>query len=346
MESKKLMGILIVLFLILCAVGYLLTKALIHYAHKKQLLDVANHRSSHTQATPRIGGLSFVFLISLIIFCGACFSTTFSATTKTTSALFFILLPIMVVALTGLVDDIKGLSRSTRFIVYFICSIVALGNLPILFEQAYWLTAIEGLLLCVSLSWLINLFNFMDGIDGIAASESLFVLCSLAFFFYQGNQLNPCYLLMLCIAPIVGFLILNWQPAKIFMGDIGSTFLGCLLGCMCLYAINAKVLTIYSAVILLGCFIVDASWTLTYRLLSGQKWYQAHRSHHYQILSRKISSHQQTTLLYMLVNLAWLFPLALLAYHYKEHALLITTISLLPLVVRCFIIGAGKPECN
>ena len=346
MEPTQLMGLLITLpitlFIALLAAGYLLTKALIYYAHKKQLLDIANHRSSHTHATPRIGGLSFVLLISLIIF-GYVF---FIAQGLATSILYFILLPIIIVALTGLADDIKGISQSARFIVYFFCALVALGNFQALFAQPYWLIVIVGLLLSLSLSWLINLFNFMDGIDGIAASESIFILAALAFFSYQGGEIKLSYLLLLCIAPLLGFLILNWQPAKIFMGDIGSTFLGCLIACLCLYAINAKLLSIYAAIILLACFIVDASWTLAYRLLSGQKWYQAHRSHHYQILARKIGSHQKVAALYTLVNLGWLFPLALAANHYQEYALLITTISLLPLILQCFIIGAGKAELN
>ncbi|WP_189417565.1 MraY family glycosyltransferase [Cellvibrio zantedeschiae] len=335
------MGLIIALFFILCIAGYFITRALISYAHKKQLLDVANHRSSHTQATPRIGGLSFVVLISLLVFTYALLNNKIS-----TNILLFILLPIVLVALTGLVDDLKGLSQAARFIIYFFCSVVALGNLQSFFSQASWLIVLEGLLLSLSLSWLINLFNFMDGIDGIAASESIFVLAALAFFSYQGGEINLSYFLLLCTAPVIGFLALNWQPAKIFMGDIGSTFLGCLIGCLCLYAINTKLISICSVIILLGCFIVDASWTLAYRILSGQKWYLAHRSHHYQILSRKLGSHQKVSLRYSLVNLVWLLPLALTAFHYKEYALLITTISLLPLIWRCFIIGAGKSEQN
>lgn len=342
MDSTQLMGLLSILFIALLACGYLLTKALIYYAHKKQLFDVANHRSSHTHATPRIGGLSFVLLISLTILC----YVLFVAHATATSISVFILLPIIIVALTGLADDIKGLSQDARFTVYFFCALIALGNLKTLFAQPYWLLLTAGLLLSLSLSWLINLFNFMDGIDGIAASESIFILTALAFFAYQGNETNLSYLLLVCTAPLLGFLVLNWQPAKIFMGDIGSTFLGCLIGCLCLFAMNVKLISIYIAIILLACFIVDASWTLAYRLLSGQKWYQAHRSHNYQILSRKFGSHQKITLLYSLVNVCWLFPLALAANHYKEYGLLITTISLLPLIVQCFIIGAGKSELN
>jgi Fuc2NAc and GlcNAc transferase len=342
MESAQLMGLLIALFIVLFISGYLLTRILISYAYKKQLFDVANHRSSHIHATPRIGGLSFVVLISLTIFC----YVLFAAQPTATSISYFILLPIIIVALTGLADDIKGLNQGTRFAVYFLCALIALGNFQVLFAQSQWVLLSAGLLLSLSLSWLINLFNFMDGIDGIAASESIFVLISLAFFAYQGNEINLSYLLLACTAPLLGFLVLNWQPAKIFMGDIGSTFLGCLIGCLCLFAMNAELISIYTVIILLACFIVDASWTLTYRLITGQKWYQAHRSHNYQILSRKIGSHQKITLLYSLVNVGWLFPLALAANHYKEYGLLIATISLLPLVVQCFIIGAGKSELN
>jgi len=333
------MSLLIVLFLTLCASGYLATKALIIYAHKKQLLDIANHRSSHTQATPRIGGLSFVGLISLTVL-------SYALSNGKIHFLFFTLIPIAIVALTGLVDDIKGLSRSKRFMVYFVCSMIALGNYPDLFVRTYWLLALEGVILSLSISWLINLFNFMDGIDGIAGSESIFVIAAIAFFSYQAGEYTLSYFLLLCIAPLMGFLVLNWQPAKIFMGDIGSTFLGCLIGCICLHALNAKVISVYSAIILLACFIVDASWTLAYRILTGQKWYHAHRSHHYQIMSRKYNSHQRVSLLYLLVNVIWLFPMALAAHHWKEYALLITTISLLPLIWRCFIIGAGKREQN
>lgn len=336
------MGLLIILFFVLLIFGYLLTKALIHYAHKKQMLDVANHRSSHTQATPRIGGLSFVFLISLVIF----LYIFFVADKAATSMGYFILLPIIIVALTGLADDIKGLSQGARFIIYFLCALVALGNIQTLFAQPFWIIIIAGLALSLSISWLINLFNFMDGIDGIAGTESIFVLTALAFFSYQGGQITLSYLLLLCTAPVAGFLVLNWQPAKVFMGDIGSTFLGCLIGCLCLQAINAKLITIYAVIILLACFIVDASWTLAYRLLSGQKWYQAHRSHSYQILSRTLGSHGKVTAVYALVNIGWLFPLALAANLYQHYALLITTISLLPLILECFIIGAGKAERN
>jgi len=336
------MGIFIGAFILLIACGYLLTHVLIRFAHKKQLLDIANHRSSHTHATPRIGGLSFVLIISLLVVSYAVLINR----TSTTSILIFILAPILIVAITGLLDDLICLSQRIRFTLYLFSSLLALGNFSDLFSQPSWLLLAEGLILCVSLTWLINLFNFMDGIDGIAASESIFVLAALAFFAYQASNTDLNLLLILCIAPIAGFLILNWQPARIFMGDIGSTFLGALIGCIGIYMVNAKIITFYSVIILLAGFLVDATWTLVYRFSTGQKWYQAHRSHHYQILARNLGSHSRVTGLYTLINIGWLLPLALAANHYTQHALLITTISLLPLILQCFIIGAGKTEPN
>lgn len=336
------MSTLVGLFISLIICGYLLTQGLIHYAHKKQLLDIANHRSSHTQATPRIGGLSFVLLISLLLTSYAVFFNK----EYTSAILIFILTPTLIVAITGLLDDVLNLSQRVRFLLYFLSSLLALGNLSSLFTQPLWLLVSGGLILGLSLTWLINLFNFMDGIDGIAGSEGLFVLAALSFFAYQASDAYLHQLLILSTAPILGFLLLNWQPARIFMGDIGSTFLGALIGCLCFYMINAKMITFFSVIILLAAFMVDATWTLSYRLASGQKWYQAHRSHHYQILSRKLGSHSKVSSLYTLINIGWLLPLALAAHQYQQHALLITTISLLPLILQCFIIGAGKHDHN
>lgn len=333
------MSWILILFITLAVLSYVITKLLIRYAHKKQLLDIANERSSHTQATPRIGGLSFVPLICLTLI-------IYSLINGKYELLLFTLLPILGVAATGLIDDIKGVNQVTRFMLYLFCSIVALGNMPNIATHPYWLIALEGCVLSLSIAWLTNLFNFMDGIDGITASEGIFVFSALAFFAYLNESNSLCYLLILIAAPLAGFLALNWQPAKTFMGDVGSTFIGILIGCMCLYSLNQGTLSIYSAIILLGSFLVDASWTLAYRFISGQQWYQAHRSHHYQILSRKLNSHHQVSLLYLLVNLFWLLPLALAANQWKAYGLLITAISLLPLMWLCFIIGAGKAEKN
>jgi len=329
-------------FIALTLIGYGLTRWLVIYAHRKQLLDVANHRSSHTLATPRIGGLGFVALILLLL---PVYGLAYLQP-HIIDLLCFILLPSLIVAAIGLLDDIRGLSRRLRFLMYFASALLALGNLKMLADLPLPLAIITGIVGAFAISWFINLFNFMDGIDGIAGSEAVFLLATLAWFYASALATPLASGILLSAAPVAGFLIANWQPARIFMGDIGSTFLGCFIGSLMLYAISHSYLNVFSALILTAGFWIDASWTLGYRILSGQRWYQAHRSHSYQILSRKFGSHQTVTLGLTGINIAWLFPFALLANQLPGYALLITTISLLPLIALCFIIGAGKSDSN
>lgn len=331
----------LILFIALTLSGFGLTHFLIRYSVKHQLLDIANHRSSHVIATPRIGGVSFVILISLLLVVDALVIHP----NQQITILLGILLPCAIVAITALVDDIKSLSQKQRFLLYLGASTVAVYMFPIESSSTGVVIAIS-LLFIISFTWLINLFNFMDGIDGIAASEAIFVLLALAYFTYSHNDLSATQQILFYIAPILGFLLLNWQPAKIFMGDSGSTFLGCLVGCLLLKAVSDGIINIYSTVILLGCFLTDATWTLTYRLVSGQQWYNAHRSHSYQILARRLKSHQSVTMIYTAINLIWLFPLALYSKNHEHYGLLITIICFLPLTALCFIIGAGKKANN
>lgn len=331
----------LILFIALTLSGFGLTHFLIRYSVKHQLLDIANHRSSHVIATPRIGGVSFVILISLLLVVDALVIHP----NQQITILLGILLPCAIVAITALVDDIKSLSQKQRFLLYLGASTVAVYMFPIESSSTGVVIAIS-LLFIISFTWLINLFNFMDGIDGIAASEAIFVLLALAYFTYSHNDLSATQQILFYIAPILGFLLLNWQPAKIFMGDSGSTFLGCLVGCLLLKAVSDGIINIYSTVILLGCFLTDATWTLIYRLVSGQQWYNAHRSHSYQILARRLKSHQSVTMIYTAINLIWLFPLALYSKNHEHYGLLITIICFLPLTALCFIIGAGKKANN
>jgi Fuc2NAc and GlcNAc transferase len=333
--------LILFIFSFLLLTGFFFTKLLIIYSHKYQILDVANQRSSHTIATPRIGGLSFVLII-----CFGCIALCFFTESGERNAIAFgILLPCLLVALVGLVDDLRGFSQIQRFILYLCASLLAVTQLNLI-TNSFWLHISITLLSTLTFAWLINLFNFMDGIDGIAASQAIFVLAALAYFnFANGNDLIALGLAC-CITPILGFLLLNWQPAKIFMGDAGSTFLGCLLGCMIVATINLKAITPYCAIILFGSFIVDASWTLGFRLITGQKWYAAHRSHLYQILSRRFRSHQTVVLLYAAVNLCWLMPLSIVTFKYTNYAPGIVIIALLPLLIICFILNAGKSSQN
>lgn len=300
---------LLILEIILSTIaGYQFTKVLIQYSFKYSLLDTTNERSSHKIPTPRIGGISFVTLISLILV----ISYKFELYNLNANIYFALLVPPLLVASIGIIDDVKkGVPRLVRLLWQFIAVGLVFYILKIhnndLFTIALVLIVFFGAL------WTINLYNFMDGIDGIATSEAIFFISVSIGFSLQHHQNDWAFLQITILGPLFGFLFLNWQPAKIFMGDIGSTYLGMLLPCILITGILMHIFTLWSGIILLGTFLTDASWTLFYRLVTKQKWYSPHRSHFYQILSRKMNSHAKVSMYNMGINICWLLPLSYLA---------------------------------
>jgi Fuc2NAc and GlcNAc transferase len=192
--------------------------------------------------------------------------------------------------------------------------------------------------------WTLNLFNFMDGIDGIAASEAAFVAfagasLSLAF---GGSPAVPAVALILGCA-CVGFLLWNWPPAKIFMGDVGSGYLGYSVALVAILAARDNPVAWLVWLMLGGVFFVDATLTLGRRLLRGERVYQAHRSHAYQWLARRWG-HRRVTMGVIVVNVAWLLPCAWLASVYPARAGWITVGALTPLVLAAIAAGVGRRE--
>jgi Fuc2NAc and GlcNAc transferase len=192
----------------------------------------------------------------------------------------------------------------------------------------------------LALLWLINLYNFMDGIDGIAASEAVATLLPASLALYLAGETNLAMLLSIFACIIIGFLVLNWPPAKLFMGDIGSTFIGLTLGLIAL--ITAESISLWFWVIILGCFIGDASWTLLTRILTGQQWREGHRLHAYQKMSPSPKTHKRTTLIYTAITILWLAPLAILASENKSNCTVITTAAYLPIFYMYFRKKAGR----
>ncbi|MNQ74182.1 putative undecaprenyl-phosphate N-acetylglucosaminyl 1-phosphate transferase [compost metagenome] len=194
------------------------------------------------------------------------------------------------------------------------------------------------------LVWLLNLYNFMDGIDGIASVEAICVCLGGALLYLLigegGAALAP---LSLAVA-VAGFLFWNFPPARIFMGDAGSGFLGIALGVLSLQAAWVAPQLLWSWLILLGVFIVDATWTLFRRLLRGDKVYEAHRSHAYQYASRKFGKHLPVTLAVAMLNLGWLLPIALWVGVGGVDGVLGLLVAYLPLVWLAVRFKAGERE--
>ncbi|MGB4247011.1 MAG: glycosyltransferase family 4 protein [Pseudohongiellaceae bacterium] len=309
-------------------------------AIRAQLLALPTERSSHHVTTPVGGGLAIVLAYLL----GIAYSW-FSATLAPPEVQA--LLAALPVALIGLIDDRGHVDFRIRLLVQALGAIyvlVLLGALPSIriasmnFELGVW----GWLLIPLALLWLTNLYNFMDGIDGLAGAETCFVAASAALLLLINND-RALALLCLCLfAGAAGFLTLNWPPARIFMGDVGSGFTGYTLGLVALLSHYHGTMSLWSWVLLLAVFIVDATMTLVRRVLAGQRWYHAHRTHAYQQAARKYHSHEAVSLCVLSINVTWLLPLAFLAGKHPEYGVYLTIVGIVPLVVLAGIFRAGR----
>jgi Fuc2NAc and GlcNAc transferase len=290
-------------------------------------------------------------------------STSTSSGVKDGPLLLTLLLGGGLVVVIGFVDDHRHLSVRVRFAFHFVAAVIAVALLEMPGVDLPPGLAVSGwglnILYAIGLVWLLNLYNFMDGIDGIASVEGVSVLCCAVSILLLDRAAAQAMLPLLMLAAcITGFLLWNWPPARIFMGDAGSGFLGYALGVFALYTAEAYSISLWSWLILLGLFIVDATWTLVIRISSGDKWYLPHAKHAYQHLARNRQSvylqrgmspersrskaHRWVTLLCLSINLLWLFPLAWFADKVPGYGAVIALLAYLPLVVAARMLGAGR----
>ncbi len=300
------------------------------------LIDIPNERSSHDTPVPRGGGVA-VALVFL------CFLPLLQRQAHTAGPLFLALYGAgTLIALVGFLDDRGHIPARKRLIAHFAAAAWILYHLfPALGAGAAgdWLLA-GGFALC--LVWLLNLYNFMDGIDAITGSETLSVCLAAAFLSWRLLPDDPSWTVLLLLASCVaGFLVWNLPPARLFMGDAGSAFLGIALGALAVHAFRQAPPLFHAWLVLLGVYIVDASVTLARRILAGEKFYQAHRTHAYQHAAIRYGSHGRISLAIALINLLWLFPLAAAVALEWIHAALGIAIGYLPLVVLAFHFKAG-----
>lgn len=344
----------VLVVIVLCALlAFALTAAVRAYALSCNVLDIPNARSSHNVPTPRGGGVAIVvsFLVGLVALA--------ALSQEVPSAVFWALLGAgTAIALLGFLDDHGHIAARWRLLGHFLAAIWALywlNGLPAL--SLFGLTIDFGLfgyiLAAFYLVWLLNLYNFMDGIDGIASIEAICVCLggAICFCLVVGSEspdialLSPgFYLPALLAMAVLGFLVWNFPPARIFMGDAGSGFLGMVLGILSIHAAWLDASLFWCWLILLGVFIVDASLTLLRRLLRGEKVYEAHRSHAYQFASRQYGRHLPVTAAVLLINLLWLMPIAACVAAGVLGGMSGLLLSYIPLIVLALKYRAGLPE--
>jgi Fuc2NAc and GlcNAc transferase len=310
----------------------------------RRLLDVPNARSSHSVPTPRGGGVAIVVAAS-------CSLLLLSLRQRVDLQLLVALLGGgSAIALVGFADDRRAVPPLTRLLVHFaaaIWTVVWLGGLPPLpvggtIVVGHLMTSVFGV---IAIVWALNLFNFMDGIDGIAASEALFITWAAAFLGFSSGGGNGELLFALAVgASCLGFLCWNLPPAKVFMGDVGSGYLGYVLAALAIACARQRPLALAVWTVLGAVFLVDATLTLLRRLARRERIYEAHRSHAYQWLARRFQSHGRVTAMVLGLNLFWLLPCAWLLSQFGDSASWILVGALLPIALLCWAAGAGKIE--
>ena len=333
------MGFGVGLGIVLLSAG--LTYLFRQYALCTKLLDHPCARSSHDVPTPRGGGVA---VVATFLGC-ALFLWMFDYIQFITLVIFWVCG--CGVALVGFIDDHYHLPARLRFTVHLTSASLALILLPQLsYLQLFYFDVPFGFvgffIPVLGLVWLLNLYNFMDGVDGIAGQETIVVTLTAAFIIWlHDGDLGHICLLYSMAAATLGFLVWNWPPAKIFMGDACSGFLGFSLGILALITSASGAINFWSWLILLAYFVIDATITLLRRVQRGNKFYEAHRSHAYQIMARRWQSHKKVTLLVFCLNIVWCVPLAVLASYYPAWGAVITIIAFSLPAILVIMAGAG-----
>ena len=308
------------------------------------VLDHANERSSHVGSVPRGGGTVFAALAL------ASWAWLASVPTGASGVPWLLVAGGACVAAIGIVDDARGVPARTRLAVHLAAgAAVAWASWPLppvglagAQVEAPW---ILGPLAAVAVAWSVNLTNFMDGIDGIAASHSAIVLGFLAAALGSGGEGALAAAAAAAAGGALGFLAWNLsRHRRIFMGDGGSGFLGYAIAALSVAAWSSGALGPWQCIAVSGSFVADATVTLVRRAVRRQPLAQAHRSHAYQHLSRRWQSHRAVTALFVAVDLCWCVPLALAAGRWPSWAPLLALAAAGAPAAAAWMLGAGQDE--
>jgi Fuc2NAc and GlcNAc transferase len=334
------------LLLLTSVASWLLTGLLRRYALVKNLIDIPNERSSHSMPTPRGGGVA---IVTLFLFALPILNRLDLLSTQGCLALWG---AGCAVAVTGFLDDHGHIAARWRLLVHFgaaVWGLYWLGGFPPLAVFGYsldlgWLGYVCA---AVYIVWLLNLYNFMDGIDGLAGSEAITVCCSSALMVWLVAPDSSAWTSPAVLATaVLGFLCWNFPPARIFMGDAGSGFLGLMLALLSIQAARIAPQLFWVWLILLGVFIVDATVTLCRRVFRGEKFYEAHRSHAYQYASRILGAHRPVTLVVCAINIFWLAPVASLVVFKQLDGIFGVVVAYLPLILLAYRYKAGDRQAQ
>lgn len=328
---------LIWLAAVAAAATWVLTAFVHWWARRGQWFAIPISRSSHDRPTLSRGGLAFV-VVTIVAALGA------RSTLLAPVELFGLVVSAALVAAVGFIDDARSLPVLPRLAAHYLATAASLGLLwPGLMMSGWVPTVLPPLLTgaCVVMLWVwfINFFNFMDGIDGIASAEVVFVAVAGALLSAMGGHTELASAWAVLAGSCLGFLVWNAPPARIFMGDVGSGFLGFVVAGLLLLSVIHDAMSPWVALLLVAAFIGDATVTLLHRVVRGEHWYEGHRQHAYQHLATRWGSHGKVTSVYGLFNLLVIAPAVGFAVHWPPLALPILIAALV--LVALLVLWAG-----
>lgn len=324
--------IIFILFFLTVVLVYFYKKIAIYF----KITANPDFRTLHEKPTPRGGGIIFALIFIFVI---AAFGNNFDLPQK----MFYMLcIGGLIATIHGFIDDVYNIKPQIKLVIQSLLGVWVV----------YWLIS-EGLLafhwipefiliplMIFFMIWIINAYNFIDGIDGMAASGAIFISLSIAILLIILNgSMILIHIFALLLIVSSGFIIFNWPPASIFMGDSGSIFLGYIFGSLILYSVLTNEISIWSWLTVLGYFLADTTVTQIMRVILVKKWYLGHRSHAYQNLARITNSHFKVVGGINIYNLLWVLPLTILSALTPEFAYITAILSILPALIFSFKYG-------
>jgi Fuc2NAc and GlcNAc transferase len=325
--------LIVIIFFVASTVILLIYKKIAIYYN---ILATKNHRTLHSFPAPKGGGIVFSLLSILAIF------LIWWNWQLKEGLILALALGGFIATLFGLVDDIKNIRARIKLFIQFLlaCWVVYclyFSELLSLEMMTIYMTIPIILFLMV---WMMNAYNFIDGIDGMAAAAAIFVSAALALvLLLTDGPIEIIAFLILLASTVIGFIIYNWPPATIFMGDAGSVFLGYIFGVLLLFTVLNNDISIWVWLTVFGYFFADTLVTQITRVVLVKKWYLGHRSHAYQNLARISGSHLKVTSGVTLYNIFWILPLTMWAALQPEMEILAVILSITPALVIAYKYG-------
>lgn len=289
-------------------------------ARKTGMIVQPGERQSHVVATPTGGGLGIIFSLLLTALC-------LQPLLPLPGFWWQGVLPgVVLLAIVGWQDDREPVSALLRLAIQLTVSLWLLGfvSLQFLSVETGWLIA--GV---VAMVWYMNMYNFMDGSNGMAAFQGVFAGVVMAVLFQVDDQFAMAVLALAVAAACAGFLPLNFPGARVFMGDVCSVPLGFIFAAFSVYAVKAGTFGLPVAILIMAVFLVDATATLLARVIRREQWYTAHAQHVYQRLIVQGWSHRRVLAVYQAINLTVVLPAIVLTEKYPQNAMLTTGSTLL-----------------